>query len=92
MLHNTTGWQACNRTGRDGLQAGENPVTSARADGLRRKIANGLAADDGVALHFVGRKLRRVVSSRSGAAAFRVRRAGNKAEEKRIIPEYLGGR
>ena len=56
----------------------------------RGKMANGIAADDGVALHFVGRRLARVVSSRPDASAFRVRRVGNKASEERIAPDYLG--
>jgi dipeptidase E len=37
-----------------------------------------LALDDGVAAHFRGRKLLRVVSSRFGASAYRVRRAGQR--------------
>jgi dipeptidase E len=47
------------------------------ADGMRA----GFAADDGVALHFRGRRLKRVVSSRAGARAYRVaHRAGGIVE------------
>ena len=56
----------------------------------RGRMKNGLGADDGVALHFVGRRLLRVVSSRPDASAFRVRRGRNKAGEERIAPDYLG--
>ncbi len=35
-------------------------------------FAPGYAADDGVALHFVGTELREVVASRPGAWAYRV--------------------
>jgi len=45
----------------------------------------GIAADDGVALHYVGRELHEVVSCRPGAAAYRVTRAG----EERIEPALL---
>jgi peptidase E len=54
------------------------------------KMHSGLAADDGVALHFVGQKLTAVVSSRAHAAVYRVRRHGSQVTEKRIAPKYLG--
>ena len=47
---------------------------------------DGLAADDGVALHFVGTELHEVISCRAGAAAYRVTRAG----EERLEPRLLG--
>jgi len=53
-------------------------------------MADGLAADDGVGLHFVGSALHRVVSSRAGAQAFRVERAGSEVRETAIEPDYLG--
>ncbi len=56
----------------------------------RGAIAEGYAAADGVALHFVGHRLHRVVSSRPAALAYRVRRAGRSAAEYGIAPEYLG--
>ena len=46
---------------------------------------DGLAADDGVGLHFVGTELREVVSCRRGAGAYRVTRAG----EERLEPRPL---
>ena len=54
------------------------------------KMKDGLAADDGVALHFVGKKLAHVVSSRPHAAAFSVKVTDRGVEEKRIVPNYLG--
>lgn len=49
----------------------------------------GYATDDGVALHFVGTKLERVISSRPTGRAFRVERDGDRAVETFIAPEYL---
>jgi dipeptidase E len=46
----------------------------------------GVAADDGVGLHYVGTELAEVVTCRAGAAAYRVSRAG----EERIAPRLLG--
>jgi peptidase E len=50
----------------------------------------GYAADDGVALHFVGRRLKEVVSSRPDAAAYRVVLRGGDTIEKRLPVRYLG--
>ncbi len=52
----------------------------------------GLAADDGVGLHFVGTALRRVVGSRPDAHAYRVGRGDGGATETEIVPDYLGSR
>jgi peptidase E len=49
----------------------------------------GLAADDGVGLHFVGTELRRVVTSVPGQGAYRLSRRGGAAIEERIEPELL---
>jgi dipeptidase E len=49
-------------------------------------LAEGVAADDGAALHFVGTELREVVACREGAAAYRVTAAG----EERLEPRLLG--
>jgi peptidase E len=57
------------------------------ADGA---LPAGYAADDGVALHFVGDRLHRVVSSRPNARAYRVERDGAEARESVIVPDYLG--
>jgi len=46
----------------------------------------GVAADDGVGLYYVGTELRDVVSCRPGAAAYRVTRAGDEKLEARFIP------
>lgn len=51
----------------------------------------GYAADDGVALHFRGTVLHRVVSSRRGASAYRLGPDGSGTAEERIEPQYLGG-
>lgn len=57
-------------------------------DGMRA----GYAADDGVALHFKGTKLDRVVSSRERGGAFHVRRSGGQVRETSLEVSYLGGR
>jgi peptidase E len=46
----------------------------------------GVAADDGVGLHFVGTELREVVSCRPGAAAYSVTRAGEERIDARLLP------
>lgn len=45
----------------------------------------GLAADDGVGLHFVGTELQEVVTCRPGAAAYRVSIAGEERLEARLL-------
>jgi dipeptidase E len=50
----------------------------------------GYAADDGAALHFIGEKLARVVSSRETAKAYSVRRLGIQVEEVRLETLWLG--
>ena len=55
-----------------------------------RRLPPGLAADDGVALHFVGMELAEVVCSRPGAAAYRVGADGDAVTETRIEPRVLG--
>ena len=55
-------------------------------------LADGYAADDGVALHFAGEHLHRVISSRPNARAYRVERVGDQARETEIVPEFLAGR
>jgi dipeptidase E len=46
----------------------------------------GVAADDGVGLHYVGTELREVVACRRGAAAYRVTRRGEEKLPARLIP------
>src|SRR5262249_35494706 len=56
----------------------------------RGTLPAGYAADDGAALHFVGRKLHRIVSSRPDAKAYRVSRTGRKVTEQPLETEFLG--
>ncbi len=55
-------------------------------------VPDGVAADDGVALHYIDGRLARVVSSRPRAKAYRVTRSGKRAMERRLPTHYLGGR
>jgi dipeptidase E len=55
-------------------------------DGVRP----GFAVEDGAALHFVGRELRRVVSSRPRARAYRVEPGGGGVVETPLETSYLG--
>jgi dipeptidase E len=52
----------------------------------------GYAADDGAALHFIGRRLHRVVSSRPAAKAYRVASVRGRIAERPLETEYLGSR
>jgi peptidase E len=54
------------------------------------KLYDGIGADNGVALHFIGRKLAHVVSSRPDAAAYSVRKINGKIHEQRLEARYLG--
>jgi peptidase E len=56
------------------------------ADGT---LAAGWAADDGAALHFVGRELAEVVVSTRDAAAYRITRRAGTAEEQRLEGRLL---
>ncbi len=56
------------------------------ADGT---LAGGLAADDGVALHFVDTELVEVFAERPGAAAYRLDRDGQGVRETRLEPVVL---
>jgi peptidase E len=57
---------------------------------LARGAPAGYAAEDGVALHFVGRRLKEAVSSRPDAAAFRVALRRGNIIERRLPVRYLG--
>jgi peptidase E len=59
---------------------------AAVSSGLR----GGYAADDGVALHYVGSHLREILSSRPAARAYRVDAAGPTVAEVELRPRYLG--
>ena len=54
------------------------------------RMIDGLAADDGAALHYVDGRLLRAVSSRRQAHAWRVRRSGRRVVETRIRTVFLG--
>jgi peptidase E len=54
------------------------------------ELPAGYAADDSAALHFVGRRLHRVVSSRPRAKAYRVSRSRGEVVERELEVEYLG--
>jgi peptidase E len=56
------------------------------------KIAEGYAADDGVALHFIDDRLVRAVSNRSRARGWRLSRSGKRAVERALPTRYLGKR
>ncbi len=67
-----------------------------RPAAFRKMIARGsftgYAADDGVAFHFVGSRLKEAVSSRPGAHAHRVAKRNGKAFETPVPVRYLGGK
>jgi peptidase E len=56
----------------------------------RERLPAGYAADDGAALHFVGRRLAEVVTSRPKAAGYRVEKVGARVVETRLPARYLG--
>jgi dipeptidase E len=56
----------------------------------RGQLPAGYAADDGAGLHFVGRRLAEVVTSRRTAAGYRVERLGRRAVETRLEGRFLG--
>ncbi|MBO0993949.1 Type 1 glutamine amidotransferase-like domain-containing protein [Bacillus sp. SD088] len=53
-----------------------------------RRIKPGIAADDGVALHYVDQTLKKIVSSRRDAKAYEV----SLTEENELKAEFLGAR
>jgi len=58
----------------------------------RKLLAGGIAADDGVGLHFIGTRLQHVVSSLPRAAAWRVEKSGARTIETKLPARYLGQR
>jgi peptidase E len=56
---------------------------------IQRGFPAGYAADDGAALHFVGRTLHRCISSRPRAGAYRVERIGSRVREMPLPIERL---
>ncbi|MBD8498775.1 Type 1 glutamine amidotransferase-like domain-containing protein [Paenibacillus arenosi] len=57
---------------------------------LTGQLGGGRAADDGVALHYRGDELYRVVSSRPAARAYEVDVRDGQIVEMEIVPDYLG--
>jgi dipeptidase E len=53
-------------------------------------ISEGYATDDGVALHFIGDRLNKIVSSRPTARAYLLENKNGKVEETLLNPQYLG--
>ncbi len=68
----------------------------ARPDAYRKAIREGMpagyAADDGAALHFRGKELMEVVTSREQAAAYRLELVNGEVVETRLAARYLGER
>lgn len=54
------------------------------------KITKGYAADDGVALHFIGDRLTNIVSSRPQAMAYHLEKKNGKVIENPLSSQYLG--
>lgn len=63
---------------------------SAFDDFVRTTGQPGLAAEDGVGLHYVDGRLQRVVSSRPTAVAWRIEPDGGDVRREMIEPDYLG--
>ena len=63
----------------------------AYATAVRSGLPAGVAADDGVALHFVERRLAAVVASRPGRRAYRVGVAGDRLVEAPLRPILVDG-
>lgn len=55
-----------------------------------RQIGDGIAADDGAALHYTGHELHRIVSSRPAAKAYEVKLVDNQVIETPLEAKYLG--
>jgi hypothetical protein len=53
-------------------------------------MCGGYAADDGVALHFLGTHLERAVSSRPDGCAYLVEKDGRRVRERSLDVVYLG--
>jgi peptidase E len=70
---------------------GETRRRPAYQRGVAAGMAGGYAADDGAALHFVGKDLVEVVSSRRAAAAYRVETREGQIVEERLPTRFLGG-
>ena len=70
--------------------AGERERRPKFHEALVNGLPPGYAADDGAALHFVGRALVGAVASRQGARAYRVEARGGQVAEEPIPTRFLG--
>ncbi|MBK9331207.1 MAG: Type 1 glutamine amidotransferase-like domain-containing protein [Ignavibacteria bacterium] len=57
---------------------------------LEGTIGNGVGAEDGAAVHYLGNKILRVVTSRPDVTAYSVKKVRNKIVETPFVPFYLG--
>ncbi len=57
---------------------------------LRKGLSGGYAADDGTAMHFIGRKLHGCISSRPRARCYRVEGRGSRVIETVLPTRFLG--
>jgi len=57
---------------------------------IQEGLKPGYAADDGAALHFIGRKVHQCVSSRPNSMAYRVMRMRGEVVEQALATKYLG--
>jgi len=55
----------------------------------QNQIRDGIAADDGVAIHYINERIHQIVSSRSNAKAYRVKNVDGQAVEQVLEPIYL---
>jgi peptidase E len=69
---------------------GEPTRAAAYRSMLLGGMPTGYAAEDGTALHFTGDRLTRVVASRRGGRAYRMRAAGGRVERRVLEADYLG--
>jgi len=56
------------------------------------RVAEGYAADDGVALHFIGNRLHRVVANHPRVRGWQLTRKGRRAVERALPAKFLGKR
>lgn len=71
---------------------GEKGRPEAYRNAIRNGMPSGYAADDGAALYFRGAELVEVVTSREGAAAYRLELVNGEVTETRLPVRYLGSR
>ncbi|HEX7064018.1 MAG TPA: peptidase E [Bacillales bacterium] len=69
---------------------GEPELRNAYQKLIENGMSNGIAADDGVALHYIDRELYRGVSSRPRARAYFLQYREGSVTEKEMVPDYLG--